>query len=128
MAVLVKDCFIAPRLASLNNDREMISNLKIFHRKNLLPSITKVERERDGSTSKDLKSIFGFIFTCICQTFDAVQVNIIVSLGIFIYLCVIPAYVYVNTYLLGTFVCSCCLENDVSTSVLVGYVCLRVLG
>ena len=52
--MLVKDCFIAPRLASLNNDREMISNLKIFHRKNLLPSITKVERERDGSTSKDL--------------------------------------------------------------------------
>ena len=53
MAVLVKDCFIAPRLALLNNDREMISNLKIFHRKNLLPSIRKL-KDRGGSTSKDL--------------------------------------------------------------------------
>ena len=45
MAVLVKDCFIAPRLALLNNDREMISNLKIFHRKEGITINTKVERE-----------------------------------------------------------------------------------
>ena len=31
---------------------------------------------------------------------------------------------FMLTHIFGTFVCSFCLENDVSTSVLVGYVCV----
>ena len=42
MADLVNDYFIAPRVALSNDDREMISMLKIFHRTNLLQPMQKL--------------------------------------------------------------------------------------
>ena len=53
MADLVDNYFVAPRVALANGDREMISMLKIVHKKSLLQPIQKL-KERGSSTFKDL--------------------------------------------------------------------------
>ena len=53
VADLVDNYFVAPRVALANGDREMISMLKIFHRKNLLQQIQKL-KGRSSSTFKGL--------------------------------------------------------------------------
>ena len=53
VAVAVDNYFVAPRVALVNGDREMISMLKIVHRKNLLQPIQKL-KERGSSTFKGL--------------------------------------------------------------------------
>ena len=43
VADMVDNYFVAPRVALANGDREMISMLKIVHRKNLLQPIQKLK-------------------------------------------------------------------------------------
>ena len=47
------DNFTSSRLALVNGDREMVNKLKIFHRKNLFPSIYKL-KERGAATFEGL--------------------------------------------------------------------------
>ena len=70
VADLVDNYFVAPRVALANGDREMISMLKIVHRKNLLQPIQKL-KERQFNFQR-FTSIFGFICTCSSQTFVTV--------------------------------------------------------
>ena len=53
MADLVDNYIVAPRVALANGDREMISMLKMVHRKNLLQPIQTLQ-ERGSSTFKGL--------------------------------------------------------------------------
>ena len=53
MADLVDNYIVAPRIALANGDREMISMLKMVHRKNLLQPIQTL-KERCSSTFKGL--------------------------------------------------------------------------
>ena len=53
MADLVDNYIVAPPVALANGDREMISILKIVHRKHLLQPIQKL-KERGSSTFKGL--------------------------------------------------------------------------
>ena len=53
VADLVDNYFVEPRVALANCDREMISMLKMVHRKNLLQPIQKL-KERGSSTIKGL--------------------------------------------------------------------------
>ena len=53
VADLVDNYFVEPRVALANCDREMISMLKMVHRKNLLQPIQKL-KERGSSTFKGL--------------------------------------------------------------------------
>ena len=53
VADLVDNYFVAPKVALANGHREMISMLKIVHRKNLLQPIQKL-KERGSSTFKGL--------------------------------------------------------------------------
>ena len=53
VADLVDNYFVEPRVALANCDREMISMLKMVHRKNLLQRIQKL-KERGSSTIKGL--------------------------------------------------------------------------
>ena len=53
VADLVDNYSVAPRVALANDDREMISLLKIVHRKNLLQPIQKL-KERGSSSFKGL--------------------------------------------------------------------------
>ena len=53
MADLVDNYIVAPRVALANGDREMISMLKMVHRKNLLQPIQTL-KERGSSTIKGL--------------------------------------------------------------------------
>ena len=76
MADLVDNYFVAPRVALANGEREMISMLKIVHRKNLLQPIQKLKERQFNFTSVQgssrFTSIFGFICTCNSQTFVTV--------------------------------------------------------
>ena len=49
---LVDNYFVAPRVALANGDREMISMLKIVHRKNLLQPIQKLKEREAVQLSK----------------------------------------------------------------------------
>ena len=53
VADLVGNYIVAPRVALANDDREMISMLKMIHRKNLLQPIQKL-KERGSSSFKGL--------------------------------------------------------------------------
>ena len=64
------------RLALVNGDREMVNKLKIFHRKNLFPSICKL-KERGASTFEGLHPFSDFM--CLQQP------NIFCSIGKYVY-------------------------------------------
>ena len=71
VADLVDNYFVEPRVALANCDREMISMLKMVHRKNLLQPMQKL-KERGSFNFQRFTSIFEFICSCSSQTFITV--------------------------------------------------------
>ena len=73
----LSDNFTSARLAIFNGDREMVNKLKIFHRKNLFPSICNLKERRFNF--RRIASVLGFVCTCSSQTFVAVKVNMFIA-------------------------------------------------
>ena len=107
VADLVDNYFVEPRVALANGDREMISMLKMVHRKNLLQPIQKLKEAVQLSKVYIHIRIYMYLQQPnICHRIGIVSLEKLCSI-FFDYLYFIPSCAFVNTYLIYMCVCVC---------------------